>query len=101
MLAKLFKQILAFGKRYVNETYSIPLYLNMGRLLAAEIELNELLKSSKELLSTINFVRLKNVCKVVHVVKIMRKKFRINQARKEKARRLKEREKELLAYNKV
>ena len=49
--AKLFKLILSFGKRYINSSYSITLYLNMGRLINAEIELNELLKSAEYLLS--------------------------------------------------
>ena len=49
--AKLFKSILSFGKRYVNSAYSITLYLNMGRLINAENELNELKTSSEQLLS--------------------------------------------------
>ena len=48
--SKLFKTILTFGKRYVNAQYSITLYLNMGRLINAEQELNELLNSSEQLL---------------------------------------------------
>ena len=57
--------VLAFGKRYTNDSYSVTLYLNMGRLIRAEQELNELLKSSKELLVQVNFLRLQNVTFVV------------------------------------
>ena len=51
VLAKLFKLILSFGKRYINSSYSVTLYINMGRLINAENELNDLFKSSKELLT--------------------------------------------------
>ena len=34
--SKLFKMVLLFGRRYVNDSYSITLYLNMGRLIRAE-----------------------------------------------------------------
>ena len=62
----------------------------MGRLLSAENELNELFKSSKELLSTINFCRLKNAARVVWCVKKMRMNYKKQKERKEKARKLKE-----------
>jgi hypothetical protein len=61
VLSKLFKMVLNFGKRYLNDSYSVTLFINMNRLVAAEVELNELLKDSKELLVMINFLRLKNV----------------------------------------
>ena len=59
--SKLFKMVLQFGKRYLNDSYSVTLFINMNRLVAAEVELNELLKTSKELLVMVNFLRLKNV----------------------------------------
>ena len=59
--------VLAFGRRYLNDSYSVTLYLNMARLIRAEQELNELLKSSKDLLVQINFLRLQNACKTVFV----------------------------------
>ena len=62
----MFKLILDFGKRYVNSAYSITLYLNMGRLINAEGELNELKTSSDQLLSQVNFLRMQTVCKVVY-----------------------------------
>ena len=65
--SKLFKMVLAFGRRYLNDSYSVTLYLNMARLIRAEQELNELLKSSKDLLVQINFLRLQNTCKTVMV----------------------------------
>ena len=65
----MFKTVLAFGKRYINNSYSITLYLNMGRMVNAENELNELYISSKDLLREINFLRLQIVCKVVWLMK--------------------------------
>ena len=65
--SKLFKMVVSFGKRYLNDSYSVTLYLNMARLIRAEQELNELLKSSKDLLVQINFLRLQNACKTVFV----------------------------------
>ena len=65
--SKLFKSVLGFGRRYLNDSYSVTLYLNMARLIRAEQELNELLKSSKDLLVQINFLRLQNACKTVFV----------------------------------
>lgn len=99
VLSKLFKLILSFGKRYINTSYSITLYLNMGRLMNAEYELNDLFKSSKELLISANFLRIQNVFKVVWCAKVIRRKFMIQKERKLKAKKLKEQEKELLAYN--
>ena len=58
MCAKLFKLILAFGKRYINTRYSVTFYLNMGRLINAECELNELTKSTEDLLISCNFLRM-------------------------------------------
>ena len=65
--------VLAFGKRYTNDSYSVTLYLNMGRLIRAEQELNELLKSSKDLLVQINFLRLQNVAFTVYAFVKMKK----------------------------
>ena len=56
--AKLFKMLLNFGKRYVNDSYSITLYLNMGRMIKAEEELNQLLMESRQLIKNMNFLRL-------------------------------------------
>ena len=56
--SKLFKSILAFAKRYINNTYSVTLYVNMARLINAEVELNELHICSRDLLREVNFLRL-------------------------------------------
>ena len=68
--------VLAFGRRYLNDSYSVTLYLNMARLIRAEQELNELLKSSKDLLVQINFLRLQNACKTVFVAIVWKRKAR-------------------------
>lgn len=74
--SRLFKMVLAFGRRYLNDSYSVTLYLNMARLMRAEQELNELLKSSKDLLVQINFLRLQNACKTVFVAIRWKRKAR-------------------------
>ena len=96
---KLFRTILQFGKRYVNSQYSITLYLNMGRLINAESELNELMKSSEQLLSLSNFLRVQTACKVAWCLVRWIRVYRIQKERMLRAKRLKEQEKELLAQN--
>ena len=99
VFAKLFKLVLTFGKRYANSSYSVTLYINMGRLIGAENELNELFKSSRELLKQVNFLRLQNVCQVVYCVKVLIRNYH-KQKDKERKRKAKEaKDKELTAYN--
>ena len=85
--------------RYINTSYSVTLYLNMSRLINAEYELNELLKSAQELLVSCNFLRLQNICKVVWCAKMWKKRWKLQKERLAKAKKLKETEKELMAYN--
>ena len=47
---KLFKLILEFGRRYINDSYHISLYLNMGRIMRAEQELDEIQQEGQKLL---------------------------------------------------
>ena len=74
--AKLFKMVLGFAKRYLNDSYSITLFVNMNRLRGAEIELNEMLKSSRELVTMLNTIRLKNLCMTIVVKAAWLKKAR-------------------------
>lgn len=67
--AKLFKLLLQFGNRYINDTYAVTLYINMGRLMNAERELNEMLKSTKDLLVQVNLLRLQNACRLIWAAK--------------------------------
>ena len=91
------KLILQFGKRYINNSYSVTLYLNMGRLINAEVDINELLLSSDQLLITVNFLRLQIICKVVHCTKVWKSKYKAHKDRLLKAKKKREEEKELLA----
>ena len=68
--------VLAFAKRYLNDSYSITLFVNMNRLKGAEIELNEMLKTSKELIVMLNFIRLKNMLVTVYIKTLWLKKAR-------------------------
>lgn len=47
--SKLFKMVLEFAQRYMNDSYQVTLVVNMNRLRSAEIDLNEMLKTTKEL----------------------------------------------------
>lgn len=60
--ARVFRMILGFAKRYINDSYSVSLYLNMNRIVRAENELNEVIFESKTLLKEVNFLRLQNAC---------------------------------------
>ena len=97
--SKLLKLILTFGKRYINSSYAVTLYLNMGRLINAECELNELFKSSEQLLSTVNFLRLQTMCKTVWCAKVWKRKYYLQKERLLKAKKLEEQQKELMAFN--
>ena len=48
----------------------------MNRLKGAEIELNEMLKTSKELIVMLNFIRLKNMLVTVYIKTLWLKKAR-------------------------
>ena len=90
--SKLFKMVLAFAKRYLNDSYSITLFVNMNRLKGAEIELNEMMKTSQELMVMLNFIRLKNLLTTVHIKTIWLKKTRkrINLLKQSNKNKLKE-----------
>ena len=83
----------------MNAQYSVMLYLNMARLINAENELNELMKSSQKLLVTVNFLRMQIVCQVVWCCKAWINKYRKQKERLEKAKKQKEKDKELLLNN--
>lgn len=85
--SKLFKMVLGFAQRYLNDSYSVSLVVNMARLKAAEIDLNEMLKTTTELVGMMNLIRLRNICSMVYIkvnwVKKARKKIMLlNQSKK-------------------
>ena len=71
----------------MNANYSITLYLNMGRMISAEHELNELSKSSEQLLVTVNFLRIQIVCQVVWCCKHWVRKWKAHKEQLEKAKK--------------
>mmetsp|Transcript_41880 Transcript_41880/g.40211 ORF Transcript_41880/g.40211 Transcript_41880/m.40211 type:complete len:85 (+) Transcript_41880:446-700(+) len=70
--------ILQFMKKYTNPQYSITLYLNMNRIIKAEMDLNECIKEVKCLLKLVNFLKLQNAAYTVHCGLKWLKKARIN-----------------------
>lgn len=74
---------MAFAQRYQNNSYNVTLVVNMNRLRAAEVELNEMIKTSQELVTLLNLLRLRQLCTMVfikaHWTKSVRDKLRKNQ----------------------
>lgn len=52
--------IMDFGKKYINDSYSIMLYLNLNRLGRAEQDVNDCIVISKELAREVNYFRFQN-----------------------------------------
>ena len=59
--AKLFKLILAFIREYVNNSFSVSMYVNMNRISKAEYDINLIHKDMRTLMRKANFYRLQNV----------------------------------------
>ena len=57
IVSKVFRLIIAFIKKYTNNSYCIGLYLNMNRVIKAEMDLNECIKEVKHLLKLVNFLK--------------------------------------------
>lgn len=70
--------VLGFMHKYTNNTYSIGLYLNMNRVIKAELDINQCIKEVKILLKLINFLRFQNAAYTVHSGLKWLKKARIN-----------------------
>ena len=62
----------------MNTSYQVGLYLNMNRVIKAEMDLNECTKEVKNLLKLVNFLRLQNAAYTVHVAKKWHKKAKVN-----------------------
>lgn len=78
IVSKVFRLILQFVKKYSNSSYQVGLYLNMNRVIKAEMDLNECTKEVKNLLKLVNFLRLQNAAYTVHVAKKWHKKAKVN-----------------------
>ena len=63
---KLFRLVLEFARRFINDSYQITMYVNMARLLRAEQEVNELIREGEKFLKELNFLLVQNVCIAVH-----------------------------------
>ena len=54
---KTFRAITDFIRKCINNSYSISLYLNMNRIIKAELDINESMKEVKQLFKLANFLR--------------------------------------------
>ena len=71
--AKLFRQTFDFAKRYINDTYQITLFLNMARLQAAELELNNTIVECGKFLKTLSMLWISNsIYTVIFAQKMLR-----------------------------
>lgn len=67
LVKQLFSVLITFIRRYTNNSYSIGLYINMNRVIKAEIDLNESIKGLKQTIRLVAFLKLQNIG-MVHVV---------------------------------
>jgi hypothetical protein len=65
VLRQMFTVIFAFVRKYTNNSYSISLYLNMNRIIKAELDLNETIRCMKNLLRVCAFLNFQNAGHVV------------------------------------
>ena len=72
------KLVLEFGRRFVNDSYQISLYLNLARLIRAEQEVNELLSEGQKLIKEVNFLMFQNAGMAVHAGVVWLRKARMN-----------------------
>ena len=73
-----FNAITKFVRKFVNNKYSISSYINMNRLIKAEIDINDSIKEGKKILKVINFLRFQNAAVTVNAALKWLKKARIN-----------------------
>ena len=59
--SKIFKLILAFMRTYINNSFSVAMYVNMNRIIKAEHDVVLIDKEMKMLMRRSNFYRLQNV----------------------------------------
>jgi hypothetical protein len=78
IVKQLFGVIYAFVRKYNNNSYSISLYLNMNRIIKAEIDLNESIKAMKALVRVCSFLNFQNLGTVATCHKVWIKKARRN-----------------------
>eukprot|EP00347_Sterkiella_histriomuscorum_P014467 403360758 len=78
IVSKIFRQIIAFIKKYTNTSYCVGLYLNMNRVIKAEMDLNECIKEVKQLLKLVNFLKFQNAAYTVYTGLKWLKKAKIN-----------------------
>ena len=57
VIQQLFEVIFNFIRAYTNPSYCVGLYLNMNRIIKAEIDINEAIKGIKAMLRLICFLK--------------------------------------------
>lgn len=78
IVSKIYRQIIAFIKRFTNNSYCVGLYLNMNRVIKAEIDLNECMREVQSLIKLINFLKFQNAAFTIFTGKKWLKKARVN-----------------------
>jgi hypothetical protein len=76
LVTQLFGILFSFIRRYTNSSYCVGLYLNMNRVIKAEIDLNEANKGLKTALRLIAFCKFQNLGMTGAVAAVWLKKGR-------------------------
>jgi hypothetical protein len=84
VVKRLFEVLFNFIRTYTNPSYCVGLYLNMNRIIKAEMDMNEAIKGIKNLLRMISFLKFQNLGIVVYVGVWWTKKARNNLSYKHK-----------------
>lgn len=84
VVQQLFEVIFNFIRAYTNASYCVGLYLNMNRIIKAEIDVNEAIKGIKGLIRLTSFLKFQNLGTVAYIGVWWTKKARNNLSYKHK-----------------
>jgi hypothetical protein len=84
VVKQLFEVIFNFIRSYTNNSYCVGLYLNMNRIIKAEIDMNEAIKGLKGALRLVSFLKFQNLGTVAYVGVWWTRKARNNLSYKHK-----------------
>lgn len=84
VVRQIFGVIFTFIRKYTNSSYSVGLYINMNRIIKAEVDVNESIKAIKGLIRLVAFLKLQNIGLVFYIGNYWIRKARTNLSYKHK-----------------
>ena len=78
VIKKQYEAIIKFVRKYINNKYLVSSYMNMNRLIKAEIDINDSTKEANKIFKVINFLRFQNAAVTVNAALKWLKKARNN-----------------------